>query len=136
MRIYSYLFHGLLALFLLAISAVALLSGTSLHLEMLPWSGRTATYILLAGALFGLISLLMALKHTARFLFFLWSLGVFVMLTKGYFLSSYHFEGMSTFRTAALLTAGALLAVFGAWFQMTMPLAESPVLARTRSREF
>src|SRR6266545_3789327 len=118
MRIYSYLFHGLLALFLLLISAVALLSGTELHLGMLPWSGMTGTYILLGGALFGLLSLLLALKGTLRFLFFLWSLAVFVLMVKGYYLSPYHFGDLSGFKTASLLTGGALLAIFGAWFQM------------------
>jgi len=51
MRFYSYLFHGLLALFMLGISAVALASGTALHLEMLPWSGQTGTYVLLGAGL-------------------------------------------------------------------------------------
>jgi hypothetical protein len=119
MRIYSYLFHGLLALFLRGISAVALASGTALHLEMLPWSGDTGTYALLGGALFGLLSLLLAVKGTLRFLFFLWSLAVFALLVKGYFLSAYHFGDMSGFKFAGLLTLGALVAIFGAWFQMT-----------------
>ena len=118
MRIYSYLFHGLLAVFLLAISCVAVLSGTELHLGMLPWSGMTGTYVLLGGAIFGLLCVLLALKGSLRFLFFLWSLVVFVLLVKGYYLSPYHFGDMSGFKTASLLTAGALLAIFGAWFQM------------------
>ena len=118
MRIYSYLFHGLLALFLLLISAVALWSGTELHLAMLPWSGMTGTYILLGGALFGLLCMVLALKGTLRFLFFLWSLAVFVLMVKGYYLSPYSFGDMSGFKTASLLTVGALLAIFGAWFQM------------------
>ena len=119
MRFYSYLFHGLLALFMLGISAVALASGAALHLDMLPWSGQTGTYVLLAGGVFGILALLLALKGTARFLFFLWSLAVFVMLVKGFFLSSYHFDGLSGFQGAGLLTLGALLAILGAWYQMT-----------------
>ena len=117
MRIYSYFFHALLALFLLAISLVALISGTALHLEMLPWSGHTASLILLSGGLFGLLSLLLALKRTARFLFFLWSLGVAVLLVKGYFLSGYHFAGDEV-RTALYLVAASIVALLGAWFQM------------------
>ena len=39
MRVFSYLFHGLLTLFLLGISVVALSSGQTLTLEMLPWQG-------------------------------------------------------------------------------------------------
>jgi hypothetical protein len=78
----------------------------------------TETYILLGGALFGLLSMVLALQGAVRFLFFLWSLAVFIMLLKGYYLSSYHFGDMSGFRTATLLTVGSLLAIFGAWFQM------------------
>lgn len=85
MRVFSYLFHGLLSLFLLAISAVALASGTALHLDMLPWSGHTGTVVLLGAGLFGLFALLLALKGSVRFLFFLWSLAVFAMLVKGFF---------------------------------------------------
>jgi hypothetical protein len=117
MRFYSYLFHGVLALFMLAISAVALASGTVLRLDMLPWSGQTGTYALLGGGIFGLFAVLMALKGTLRFLFFFWSLAVFVILVKGFFLSPYQFRG--GIRNAGLLTVGALLAIFGAWFQMT-----------------
>jgi len=120
MRIYSYLFHGLLALFLLLISAVALLSGTELHLGMLPWSGMKGTYILLGGALFGLLALFLTLKGVLRFLFFLWSVVVFALLVKGYYLGPYHFGDMSGFKTASWLTGGALLAIFGAWFRMRM----------------
>ena len=123
MRIFSYFFHALLGLFLLAIAVLALLGGTVLHLEMFPWSGHAGTYILLGAAIFGLFSLFLALKGSMRFLFFLWSLAVVVLLVKGFFLSGYRFEGPSGFRTAALLTVGALLALVGAWFQMTRKLA-------------
>jgi hypothetical protein len=119
MRIYSYLFHALLGLFMLGISVIALLSGTSLHLEMLPWSGNAGTYALLGGALFGLLSLLLALQGTARILFFLWSLAVFAVMLKGFFLSPYRFADPAGFKTAALLTLGALLAILGAWFQLS-----------------
>jgi hypothetical protein len=121
MRFYSYLFHGLLALFMLGISAIALISDTALHLDMLPWPGQTGTYVLLGGGLFGILALLLALKGTLRFLFFLWSLAVFVMLVKGFFLGPYQFDG--GFKAIALLTLGALLAILGAWFQMTRSLA-------------
>ena len=121
MRFYSYLYHGLFALFMLGISAVALASGTVLRLDMLPWSGQTGTYVLLFGGIFGILALLLALKGTLRFLFFLWSLVVFVMLFKGFFLSPYQFD--TGFKAIALLTFGALLAILGAWFQMTRKTA-------------
>jgi hypothetical protein len=114
----SYLFHALLALFLLAVSAVALASGVNaLHLAMLPWTGPTLTYALFCGSLFGLLTVLLALKGSLRPLFFLWSLAVTVLLVKGYFLSGYHFA-VGEVRTALYLTAGSVIALFGAWFQM------------------
>ena len=114
----SYLFHALLAGFLFAVSAVALASGANaLHLAMLPWTGPTLTYILLCGSLFGLLTILLALKGSWRPLFFLWSLAVTVLLVKGYFLSGYHFA-VGEARTAFYLTAGSVIALFGAWFQM------------------
>jgi len=119
MRIFSYLFHGLFALFLLGISVVALASGAPLHLDMLPWSGETGTYILLGAGIFGILVLLLAMKGTLRFLFFLWSLVVFAMLVKGFILGSYQFDGSSGFKAVGLLIFAALLAILGAWFQMT-----------------
>ena len=67
LRMFSYLYHGLLALFLLLVSALALGSGAaSLHLDMLPWSGATLAWILLAASLFGLIALLLAIAARSR----------------------------------------------------------------------
>lgn len=119
MRVYSYLFHGLLALFLLAISGLDLAgSAESLHLSMLPWTGAVLTRWVFFSALFGLVSLLLAIAGKLRVLFFFWSLAVAVMLIRGYFLTSYHFRGAEEFKTALYLTAAALLAILGAWFQL------------------
>jgi hypothetical protein len=117
LRLFSFLFHGLLTLFLIAVSGLALASGApSLRLEMLPWTGPTLTYVVLGGALLGLVSLLLALASRWRFLFLLWSLAVLVLLIRGYVFSGYHFQpgGVSI---ALGLTAGALLAFLGACFQ-------------------
>lgn len=116
MRIYSYIFHALLALFALGISIVAWSSGHELNLDMLPWSNETAATWLLALSLIGLIAVLLALKGTLRVLFLLWSAAVVVLLVKGFFFSPYMFDGMSGFRNALLLTLGALVALVGAWF--------------------
>src|ERR1044071_919603 len=118
MRYYSYLFHLLLALFLLAISGLALASGApNLNLQMLPWTGQTLIYVLFFGALAGLIAVILALKGTLRILFLLWSLLVAVLLVKGYIFSSYKFEG-SDFKTAIYLIAASIIALPGAWFQL------------------
>jgi hypothetical protein len=117
-RFLSYLFHTLLALFLFAISALAWATGAgSLHLDMLPWTGSTLTYVLFFGSLFGLLTILLALKGMLRLLFFLWSLAVTVLLVKGYFFSGYHFAA-GEIRTALYLLAGSTLGLIGAWFQM------------------
>lgn len=118
MRTFSYLFHTLLALFLLALSLVALSSGHSLQLEMLPWQGRELTYWLLFAALVGLLSVILAMRRTWRPLFFLWSLVVLLMMIRGFFFSRYHFDGPPDFHRALYLIAGALLAALGAWFQL------------------
>jgi hypothetical protein len=117
-RLFSYLFHGLLTLFLLAISVLALSSGQPLQLEMLPWQGRTLTWWLLGAALAGLASVVLAICWKWRPLFLLWSLTVLAMLVRGFFFSHYWFAGPPEFRGALYLTAGALLAALGACFQV------------------
>lgn len=118
MRYFSYIFHGVLALFCIAVSALALGAGTGeLRLGMLPWSGDTLAYVLLFSALFGLITLALAIKGILRILFLIWSFLVFVMLVKGYIFSGYKF-GPHEFNTAIYLIAGSLIALFGAWFQL------------------
>jgi hypothetical protein len=118
MRVFSYLFHGLLTLFLLGISLVAWSSGQALQLGMLPWQGQTLTYWLLCAALLGLASVILAIFRKWRPLFFLWSLAVLVMMAWGFFLGHYYFAGPAEFHGALYLTAGALIAAFGAWFQV------------------
>jgi hypothetical protein len=118
MRVFSYVFHGLLALFVLVVSSLSMGSGAhTLQLDFLPWHGPGLTYWLFFSALIGLAFLFLALKGVLRSLFFLWSLAVFVILVKGFFLSPYFFEP-GEFRTAVWLTLGAFLAVFGAWFRL------------------
>ncbi len=123
LRYYSYLFHGLLAIVLLAIAGVALASGPgSLRLDMLPWSGATLTYIVLAGSIFGLLTIALALRGQVRWLFFVWSVVVLGFMIKGYVFSSYYF-GKGGLKVAIYLMAGALVALIGAWFQIR-PTAE------------
>jgi Ni,Fe-hydrogenase I cytochrome b subunit len=119
LRIFSFVFHFLLSLFLLVISGLALFSGThNLKLEMLPWRGKSLTYWLFSSALFGLIAVVLAGAGKLRLLFLLWALAVFVMLVRGYFLSPYSFSGVAEFRNVLCLMAGALLAIIGAWLQL------------------
>lgn len=116
MRYYSYAYHGLLALFLFALAAVAIASGShTLQLEMLPWTGPALTYWLLGGSLFGLAAVVLAFKGTARVLLLVWSVAVVLFMLKGYVFSSYRFAS-GEINTVLLLMFGAILAVLGAWF--------------------
>jgi hypothetical protein len=115
MRYYSYLFHILLALLLLAISGVAMLSGSpSLQLGMLPWTGSTLLRVLFYGSLTGIAIVILAMRGILRILFLLWSLAVAVLLIKGYIFSGYRFSP-GEFNTALYLIGGSLLALPGAF---------------------
>lgn len=117
-RYFSYLFHGLLALFLLAISSLALATGVqTLHLGMLPWTGSTLAYVVFLGSLYGLISVLLAIRGSWTVLFFLWSLGVVVLLVKGYIFSGYHFSTGEAPKACGLMLASAI-ALIGSWSAM------------------
>jgi hypothetical protein len=121
MRYYSYVFHGLLALFLIAASGTALATGAgSLHLDMLPWTGATLTYIVFFGGLFGLLTVALAILQKMPVLFFVWSLVVALIMIKGYIFSGYGFDP-GGFTTAVELIVGALIAIAGPWLQMRSP---------------
>ena len=115
----SYVFHGLLCLILVAMSGLALAAGAqTLHLGMLPWTGSTLLYTMFFGALFGLLTVILAIKGMLRPLFFMWSLVVTILLVKGYIFSGYRFTP-GEFRTAMYLIVGSIIALFGAWVQMS-----------------
>lgn len=116
-RYFSYLFHGLLALLLLAISGLTLASGDTLHLGMLPWTGATLAKIVFCAALGGLISLVLAIRGTWSWLFFLWCLAVLVLMVKGYVFGGYHFAPGEA-RRAGYLMLAALISVLGGWWSM------------------
>src|SRR4051794_29340708 len=118
MRYFSYLFHTLLALFLIAVSGLAMASGGGeLRLGMLPWSGDTLERVVLFGAIAGLIIVILAMRGTLRILFLIWAFLVFVLMVKGYIFSGYKFQPHE-FRIALYLIAASFLALFGAWFQL------------------
>ena len=117
MRYFSFLFHLVLVFFLIAVSGLALASGTpSLNLKMLPWTGSTLIYAVFFGAIAGLFTVLLAIRGTLRVLFLLWSALVFVLLLKGYIFSGYKFS-TGEFKIAVYLLAASLIALAGAWFQ-------------------
>ncbi len=115
LRFYSYLFAALLSVFVLGLCVVAASSGYPLGLGFLPWKGPALTYWLAGIGAMGLASVLLAMGGRVRGLFFLWSLAVAGLLVWGFFLTPYTFSAEFPFRTAAWITAGALLALIGAW---------------------
>lgn len=119
LRFLSYLYHGLLSLVLLALGTVLTVAnaGNSVRLEMLPWTGSTAVWAVLLGGIFGLLTVILAIKGMLRPLFFLWALLVTIFLVKGYFLSGYHFTP-SEFKTVAYTVVGSFIALIGAFSQM------------------
>jgi len=116
-RYFSFVFHGLLTLILIAVSGVALASGHSLSLDMLPWTGSTLAAVVLAGSLLGLATVVLAFRSKLSALFFVWSLIVAVLMVKGYVFSSYYFEP-GDLGIALFLIAASLASIAGAWFQM------------------
>lgn len=115
--VFSYLFEGLLALFLAGIGFIALSSGSSLHLEMLPWTGATLNYVLLFGGLCGAVLAILAIAGKLRPIFFVWTLVVLVFMIKGYVFGSYRFDPSSA-KTAGYLLLGAIIGLLGGWTQM------------------
>jgi ABC-type maltose transport system permease subunit len=130
MRFISYLFHAVLALFLIGVSGIALASGEDLQLKMLPWTGSTLEYVVFFSALFGLLTVILALRGTLRILFLVWALAVAGFLLKGYIFSSYRFAG--NFQTAAWLILASLVALPGAWFQLRRKSAPARRFQATR----
>jgi hypothetical protein len=126
LRLFSYLYHGVLALFLLLVSALALASNpASLRLDMLPWSGAALACVLLVASLCGVAAVAMALRSARRLPFFLWSLLVAAMLLWGYVLSSYRFAPGVGVGAAVQLVLGSWLALGGAWFALRLPKPRS-----------
>jgi len=118
-RAFSYLYHAVLALFLIAVSGLALATAPqSLQLDMLPWTGSKLALTVFLCSLAGLVTVVLAVNGKLRALFFLWSLAVAVMMIRGFFFSGYRFEAGGV-RPVVYLIVGSLVALAGAWWQMT-----------------
>lgn len=124
LRVYSYLFHLILSVFLVGISAVAISSNKALTLKMLPWEGEKLNQWVLGLGILGLVCVFLAVTGLFRWIFPLWTLLVFVLMLRGFFLTSYDFGGEANFKGAAWLTLGAL----GAF------LSSLSLLSRRRNR--
>ena len=115
LRVFCYLFHTVLSLALLALGVVAIHSNvTDMKLETMPWEGSDLNRWLIALAIAGLLSVLLAITGKLRLLLPLWSLFVLAMLVRGvFFNATVSFSGHDDFHNWLLLIAGALLAAIG-----------------------
>ncbi|HEY6393639.1 MAG TPA: hypothetical protein VIX89_20320 [Bryobacteraceae bacterium] len=112
LRVCGYIYHFALCLFLLGLGITGAASGrNNLKLPMLPWEGAALTRAVTILGVLGIVCVLLAITGKLRWLFPLWALFVFVMMFRGFFLSSYSFAGAGQFKFDVWLTAGAL-AVF------------------------
>ncbi len=122
LRLYSYVFHLALAVFLFALGCLTALSGVNnLNLGMLPWEGARLTYGVLGLGLAGLVFTGLAILGHLKILFPLWAGVVFVLMFRGFFLSPFTFQGPHEFYGAILLTFGAFGAFLSAWTVLQSP---------------
>ncbi len=119
LHIYSYLFHFLLAMFLLGLALVAKLSGApNFKLAMLPGSDAKLVSYLLYVNLAALIALFLAIKGRLRFLYALYGMAVFFLTVRGIFFSTYKFKGEDAFKEALWFMLAAFIAMLGSLSQM------------------
>ena len=121
LRVYSYLYHLILCLFLLGISIIAILSTGLLRLEVLPWQDDDLVQWLLCGSLAGILSIILAVTGIFRYLFPVWALVVLVMLIRGYLIQPYTFAGKDPFYQTLWLIGGALIAFLASMTLFTKP---------------
>jgi hypothetical protein len=110
LRVYSYLFHLGLSIFLMGMAIVAMLSSNRLRLEMLPWQGDDLAQWLLWGNAAGILSIILAVTGIFRYLFPLWTMIVLVVMVRGYLLQPYSFGGRDQFYSTLWLIGGAFVA--------------------------
>jgi hypothetical protein len=120
LRLYSYLYHFVLALFLFGLALVALLSSNTLKISAVPWQGEAATQWLLWGSILGIMSIVLAVTGIFRYLFPLWAFAVLALMVRGYIIQSTPFAGPDDFRNTMLLTLGAFIAFLASLTLLTM----------------
>jgi hypothetical protein len=110
MRLFSYLYHLGLCLFLLGLGIVGWMSrSASFSAPWLAWEGDHIKLLLGAG-IAGLLSLYLAVSGKFRPLFMFWTLIVVIMMFRGFFSGAYTYDGMEEFKTTLWIFGGAVLA--------------------------
>ena len=114
LRLYSYLYHLVLTLILIAISGIAIASDVhTLNLAMFPWKGDELIHWVFYGSIAGLVTIALAVTGVFRYLFPVWTLIVFVMMVRGFLILPYTFTGKDEFYKVVWLIAGAFVAFLG-----------------------
>lgn len=123
LRTYSYLYHFALSVFLVGLAFVAHLAGKDLVLgSLLPWQDASLNRWVLILGLAGIVMVVLSVLGILRPLFPLWTLFAFVMMFRGFFMTSYVFAGEDAFQNAVYLTIGA----FGAFLSSLVVLKSRP----------
>ena len=116
LRAFSYIYHLLISVVLLALSLVAYASENyNLKQDLLPWTGKELFYWMLGLGLIGSLSVILCFLGKVRVLFPLWALAVVVGLVRGLILGGMRFASASDFYNALCFLAAGLIALLGAW---------------------
>jgi hypothetical protein len=113
LRVFSYLYHTILCLFLLGVWLAADPIHSVPRLGFLPFSSDHMLTAILTLSIVGLVSIALAVTGIFRFLYPIWTAVVLWLMLSGYFLSTYTFANADAFRNGVLLTVGALIALVG-----------------------
>lgn len=131
LRLYSYLYHGLLCFVMLGVCAIA--SGSNnydLKIGWLPATGIQGYHILLYSAIIGVITLLLAVTGLFRWAFPVWCLLVFIQMVRWLLLPGYTFPSPEEFKWTVWLIVGAL----GAFLSSLQLLKSKERLRRERGQ--
>jgi hypothetical protein len=113
LRAYSYMFHLILSLVLIAM-ALLTTSGEQLRLTgLFPFNAYHIVRGLLVLGAVGLLSTLLAISGIFRYLFPIWVTAVLVLTIRGIFFSSYSFPDRQAFENALWFALAMLAAFFG-----------------------
>jgi hypothetical protein len=123
LRLYSFLFHTILCLFLVGVVLVSRATHVVPKLGFLPFTDENMITGLTTLAAVGLVSVFLAVTDIFRYIFPVWTAIVLWLMVKGFILSPFTFPNAETFHGALWLTFGALGAFFGGlWVLRNRPL--------------
>ena len=114
LRVFSYIFlavHGLAALALSAVMAAS--PHDDVRLGWLPWKGEALGAALAVFGLAALILVCLSIVGRARILLMLFALAALVLVTRGFFFSSWRFSGVHAAQDAFHYVLGMTLAFLG-----------------------